>query len=138
MPQQVSRDVLNSLLDYLIHYLIDYLMFDVTITSYKIFELLLGCNEGFHYFPRPFISLSCHNLVHFHCLLAVQISRSHIKLRMRFRTIQHAVSYGETPILKFTGQLSGQDRSPGITGAIITHYNSYYVVPPIMLEASFV
>ena len=38
VPQQLSIDVLNSFLDYLI----DYLMFDVTITSYEIFELLLG------------------------------------------------------------------------------------------------
>ena len=42
VPQQLSRDTLNSVLDYLMDYLIDYLMFDVTITSYEIFELLLG------------------------------------------------------------------------------------------------
>ena len=30
--------------NYLIGYLIDYLMFDVIITSFEIFESLLGCN----------------------------------------------------------------------------------------------
>ena len=38
VPRQLSIDALNSFLDYLI----DYLMLDVTITSYEIFELLLG------------------------------------------------------------------------------------------------
>ena len=38
VPRQLSIDALNYLLDYLI----DYRMFDVTITSYEIFELLLG------------------------------------------------------------------------------------------------
>ena len=50
VPRRLSIDALNSfldylidyLMDYLIDYLIDYLMFDVTITSYEIFELLLG------------------------------------------------------------------------------------------------
>ena len=42
VPRQLSIDALNSFLDYLIDYLIDYLMFDVTITSYEIFKLLLG------------------------------------------------------------------------------------------------
>ena len=48
--------------NYLIGYLVGYLMFDVIITSFEIFELLLGCNmKDFHYFPRPFIAFSSYS-----------------------------------------------------------------------------
>ena len=41
VSQKPSREALNFVLEYLMNYLIDYLLFDVAVTSFLDFELLL-------------------------------------------------------------------------------------------------